>query len=118
MLGDSIAAVGNIARHGRNQLRRDALDFVLDLLVVEIEVLGTDEEDVVGFTVLHTLEEARRELHQATGLPETLVLLEQRDKVLEGGMERIGLADLLGNLLDAAGNDVRSEERRVVKECG
>ncbi|MBK7413783.1 MAG: hypothetical protein IPJ38_00205 [Dechloromonas sp.] len=41
-------------------------------------------EYVVSLTlIIHTLEQPRMELHQAPGLAETFVLLEQRNEVLE-----------------------------------
>jgi uncharacterized membrane protein YjdF len=106
MLGDGVTRVGDIARHRWHQLGRNALNLVLDLLVVQVEMLCADQEDVVGFALIHTLEQARSELHQATGLAEAFVLLEQRNEVLEGGMEGIGFPHLLGDLLNAAGDDV------------
>jgi hypothetical protein len=61
---------------------------------------------IVVFAQRHALEQTRRELHQAAGLPEALVLLEQGDQVLERRMEGVGLPHLLGDLLDAGGDDV------------
>ena len=69
-------------------------------------MLCADQKNVVGCALVDTLEQSRSELHQATGLAEAFVLLEQRNEVLERGMERIGFPHLLGDLLDAAGDDV------------
>ena len=106
MLCNGVARVGDIARHRWHQLGCNTLDLVLDLLVVQVEMLCADQEDVVDFALVNTLEQSRSELHQATGLTEAFVLLEQRNEVLERGMERIGFPHLLGDLLDAAGDDV------------
>ena len=106
VLGDGVARVGDVARHRWHQLGRNTLDLVLDLLVVQVEMLCADQEDVVGFALVNTLEQACSELHQAASLAEAFVFLEQRDEVLEGGMEGIGFPHLFGDLLDAAGDDV------------
>ena len=68
----------------------------------EVEVLRADEEDVVGLTLPDGLEQARDQLDQAARLLELLVLLEQRDDVLQARMERIGGGDLVGDRLGAA----------------
>jgi hypothetical protein len=46
-LGDGVALVGDVARNGRQQLGGDALDLVAHLVVVQGQVLGADEVDVV-----------------------------------------------------------------------
>ena len=53
------------------------------------------------------LEQARHELHQAPGLLELLVFLEQGYQLLEAWVERIGLDDLIGQSFGAAGDDLR-----------
>ncbi len=106
VFGDGVAVVGDVVRDGRHQLGCDAFDLVLDLIVVEVQMLCSDQEDVIRHALLDALEQACGELHQATGLAEAFVLLEQRDEVLERGVKGVGLAHLLGDLLDAAGDDV------------
>ena len=105
-LGDGIALVGDVAGDSRQQLGGDALDFVAHLVIVQGQVLGADEVDVVVLAQRHALEQPCRELHQAAGLPEALVLLEQGDEVLEGRMEGVRLPHLFGDLLDAGCDDV------------
>jgi plasmid stabilization system protein ParE len=106
LLRAGVAVVGDVVDHGRQQRRVDALDLVAHLRVVQVEVLRTDQEDVVGLAVPHAAQQPRRELHQAAGLAEALVLLEQGHQVLERGMEGVGLADLFGDLLHGPGGDV------------
>jgi hypothetical protein len=69
-------------------------------------VLGADQEDVVGVAVPDAAQQPGGELHQAAGLAEALVLLEQGHQVLERGVEGVGLANLLGDLLHGPGGDV------------
>ena len=68
----------------------------------KVEVLRADEKDVVGLALPDRPEQARDQLDQAAGLLELLVLLEQRDDVLEPRVERIGRGDLVGDRLGAA----------------
>ena len=68
----------------------------------EVEVLRTDEEDVVGLAFPDGLQEAGDQLDQAARLLELLVFLEQGDDVLQARMERIGGGDLVGDRFGAA----------------
>ena len=79
VFGNGVALVGDVVDDCRYQLRRDAFDLVLDLIVVEVQMLRADQEDVIRLTLLNALEQASGELHQAAGLAEAFVLLEQRD---------------------------------------
>ena len=54
LFGKGVAVVGDVADHRRQQRRIDALDLVANLNVVEIQVLGADEEDVVCLTIPDT----------------------------------------------------------------
>ena len=56
-LGASIAVVGDVVDHRREQRLVDALDFVANFHVVQIQVLGTDERNVVGPTVPYTAQQ-------------------------------------------------------------
>ena len=73
----------------------DLGELVADLRDREIEVLRTDEEDVVGLALPDGAEEARDELDEAAGLLELLVLLEQRDDVLQARVEGIRRRNLV-----------------------
>ena len=68
----------------------------------EVEVLRADEEDVIGLAVPDRPEQTRNQLDQAAGLLELLVLLEERDDVLEPRVERVGRGDLVGDRLGTA----------------
>ena len=65
-------------------------------------MLRADQEDVVGLAVPDRPEQTRNQLDQAAGLLELLVLLEERDDVLEPRVERVGRGDLVGDRLGAA----------------
>jgi hypothetical protein len=106
LLGAGVAVISDVIDHRREQRRVDTLDVVADLDVVEVQVLGTDQEDVVGLTVPDAAQQPGGELHQAAGLAEALVLFEQCDQVLERGVEGIGLADLFGDLFHGPRGDV------------
>src|SRR5690606_7178158 len=80
---------------------RDLGQLVADVGDRQVEVLGTYEEDVVGLTLPYGLQQARDELEQASGLLELLVLLEERDDVLEARVERVRGSDLVGDRLGA-----------------
>ena len=69
-------------------------------------MLSADKKYIVGFALLDALEQSSGELHQAARLTEAFILLEQSDKMFERGMEWVGLPYLLGNLLDARGDNV------------
>ena len=106
LLRAGVAVVGDVVDHGGQQRRIHALDLVAHLRVVEVQVLGADQEDVVGLAVPDAAQQPSRELHEAAGLAKAFVLLEQRDQVLERRMKRVGLADLLGDLLHRPCGDV------------
>ena len=72
----------------------------------EVEVLRADEEDVVGLAVPDRAQQAGDQFDQAAGLLELLVLLEERDDVLEARVERIGGGNLVGDRLGAAVGDL------------
>ena len=95
ILGDDIAHAGDLG------------ELVADLRDREVEVLRADQEDVVGLALPDGLEQPRDQLDQAAGLLELLVLLEERDDVLQARMERIGRGDLVGDRLGAAIGDLR-----------
>lgn len=76
LLGAGVAVVGDVVDHGRQQGRVDALDLVAHLDVVEVQVLGADEEDVVEVAVPDAAQQSGGELHLAAGLAKALVLLE------------------------------------------
>ena len=65
-------------------------------------MLRANEEDVVGLAVPDRSEKTGDQLDQAAGLLELLVLLEQRDDVLEARVEGIGGGDLVGDRFGAA----------------
>ncbi len=75
LLGAGVAVVGDVVDHRGEQRRIHALDLVAHLRVVQIQVLGADQEDVVGFAVPDAAQQPRGELHQAAGLAKALVLL-------------------------------------------
>ena len=90
ILGDHVAHAGDLG------------ELVAHLRDAEVEVLRTDQEDVVRLAVPDGLEQPRDQLDQAARLLELLVLLEERDDVLEPRMKRIGGGDLVGDGLGAA----------------
>ena len=93
-------------RDRRDQIGSDALDFIFDLSVVEVEVLGTHQEHIIGSPLIHTLEQSCGELHQTAGLAEAFIFLEQGDQVLERGVEGVSLSHLLGDLFDTGRDDI------------
>jgi len=98
--------VGDVVDHRGQERWVDALDLVAHLGIVQIEVLGADQEAVVGLAVPDAAQQPGGELHEAAGLAEALVLFEEGHQILERGVEGIGLADLLGYLLHGSGGDV------------
>ena len=106
LLGTGVAMVGDVVDHRGQQRRVHALDLVADLRIVQVQVLGADQENVVGLPVPDAAQQPGGELHQTAGLAKTLVLLEQGHQVLERGVKGVGLADLLGDLLHGPGGDV------------
>lgn len=95
ILGDDVAHPGDLG------------ELVADLGDREVEMLRTDEEDIVGRPLPHRFEETGHQLDQASGLLELLVLLEQRDDVLEPRVEGIGGGDLVGDRLGTSVGGLR-----------
>ena len=93
---------GNHVTHARNLGQ-----LVTDFGDRQIEVLRADEKDVVGRPFPHRPQEPRYQLDEAAGLLELLVLLEQRDDVLEAGVEWVGRGDLFRYGLGAPAGGVR-----------
>jgi hypothetical protein len=84
----------------------DLREFIADLWNGEVEVLGTDEEDIVGLAFPDGTEEAGNQFDEAAGLLELLVFLEQGDDVLQAGVEGVGVGDFVRNGLGAAVGDL------------
>jgi hypothetical protein len=76
---------------------RDLGELVADVGDREVEVLGTDEEHVVGLTLPDGFEQMGDELDEAAGLLEPLVPFEEGDDVFQAGMEGIRRGDFVGN---------------------
>ena len=53
---DGITVVGDVAGEGWHQLWCDAFDLVFDLIVIECQMLGADEENVVCLPFRNTLQ--------------------------------------------------------------
>ncbi len=77
----------------------DVRHAVADVLDRQVEVLAADQVDVVEPPALDGPDHHRRQGHQAAGLAEPLVVLEEREDVLEARVERIGGDDLVDELL-------------------
>ena len=94
VFGDDVAHPGDLRK------------LVADFRDGKVEVLGSDEEDVVGLPFPDGTEKAGNQFDQAAGLLELLVFLEEGDDVLQAGVEGIGVGDLVGNGLGAAIGDL------------
>ena len=92
--------------HGRAERVGNASDFLTHCIVIQTQVLSPSQEDIIGLAVIDALEQARSELHQASCLSKALVLLEQSNQMLEGGVERVGFPYLLGDLFQACRHNV------------
>lgn len=85
ILGDDVAHPGNLR------------ELVAHLGDGQVEVLRANQENVVRRAIPDGAQEARDEFDEAAGLLELLVLLEERDDVLQAWMERVGRGDLVGD---------------------
>ena len=88
---------GDVVGDGARQVV-DVRHAVADIRLRQVDVLAADQIDVVGLARLNRAHHHRGERHETAGLAEGLVVLEQREDVLEGGMERVGGGDLVGDL--------------------
>ena len=99
LFGNGVAIMGDIVNDGFGQRRVDAFDFRLDLIVVQVEIVGVNEFYLIGTAstfavVIHIRNDGAHQADQATGLLETGVFLEACVQVPDREVERVRLFQL------------------------
>ena len=60
-----VTFVGNISGDGWNQFWRNSFNLVFYLFVIEIQMLGADQEHIVSFALLDAFQQASGKPHEA-----------------------------------------------------
>jgi hypothetical protein len=94
ILRDDIAHAGDLG------------ELVPHLLNGQVEMLRSDQENVVRFAFPNRAQQTGHQLDQTARLLELLILLEERDDVFQARMERVGGGDFIGDCLGAAIGDL------------
>ncbi len=63
MFCNAVAIISNVAGNSWNQLGGNTLNLIFDLIIIEIKMLGPDQEGVIDLPLLDALEQASGKLH-------------------------------------------------------